>query len=343
MAAAPGRVNVLGEHTDYNDGLCLPAAIDRYAVCAAAVARAPGGEGRFRFESEDHRSDGTWVALAEAVAAELDLIGLAPPGARAGIASDVPEGAGLSSSAAFEVACALALATLTGTRVDLAAIAAACRRAEAAGLGVPCGPLDQIASCFGVDGGAIVLDCLTLDIEAVTLPEGACLVVVDSAIPRTLAGSAYADRVHECVTAARRLGVATLRDVGLDDLPAAEGILPPDLLRRVRHVVSENARVMEAAAICRGGGTAADLGALVDESHESLARDHEVSLPAVDDLVTACRGVPGVVGARITGAGFGGSVLALVDAATADPAVVAATIPAPAVVLQPVAGARVLP
>lgn len=342
MVAAPGRVNILGEHTDYSDGLCLPAAVDRHVVCAA-IATEPSEDGRFRFESEDHPSGGTWLVLAEAVAAELDAIGLAPAGARAGLASDVPEGAGLSSSAAFEVACGLALATLASEAVDLAAIAAACRRAEAAGLGVPCGPLDQIASCFGIEGGAILLDCRSLDTEAVTLPEGVALVVVDSGISRTLAGSPYADRVRECEAAARRLGVAALRDVSLEDVPAAQRVLPPGLMRRVRHVVSENARVVEAATLCRGRGTTAELGALVDESHASLAHDHEVSLPAVDDLVAACRALPGVVGARIMGAGFGGSVLALVDAAAADPAEVAARFPAPAVVLRPVDGAHVLP
>lgn len=303
----------------------------------------PDGEPRFRFASDGHRPEGAWATLAGAVVDELDAIGLAPHGARAGFAGDLPEGAGLSSSAAFEVACGLALGTLAGKALDRVTLAAACRQAEAAGLGVPCGPLDQIASCFGVEGGAIVLDCRTLGIDAVHLPEGTTLVVVDSGISRTLADSGYADRVRECEAAARLLGVASLRDVVADDVASAMGVLPPELMRRVRHVVSENDRVAEAAALCRAGGSVADLGALVDASHTSLAHDHEVSLPDVDALVSACRAVPGVVGARIMGAGFGGSVLALVDAAGADPTEVAGRLPAPAFAVQPAAGAHVLP
>lgn len=344
VAAAPGRVNIIGEHTDYTGGLCLPAAIDRHVVCAAVAAPRAGGSAheRFRFASAGHETGGSWEHLAHAVAAELDGLGIAPPGASAGFAGDVPEGAGLSSSAAFEVACALALSTAAGHAPDPMRLAAACRRAEAAGLGVPCGPMDQIASCMGVAGGAILLDCRSLEARAVALPPGTALVVVDSGIPRTLAGSGYAERVRECAAAAALLGIASLRELGFADPDAAGATLPPDLARRVRHVVSENARVVEAVRICESGGSVADLGALVDASHESLARDHEVSLPALDALVAACRAVDGVCGARVVGAGFGGSVLAVVDARAADPRAAAAAIPAPAVVVQPSEGARVL-
>ncbi|MBX7160583.1 MAG: galactokinase, partial [Acidimicrobiia bacterium] len=225
---------------------------------------------------------------------------------------------------------------------DRAALAAACRRAEAAGLGVPCGPMDQVASALGVEAGAILLDCRSLDTRTVTLPQGTALVVVDSGIRRTLAGSGYADRVRECADAAARLGAESLRDITPADLRAVHAGLPDLLARRVSHVVSENARVLEAVACCEGGGSVADLGAIVDASHESLSLDFEVSLPDIDELVRTCRAVPGVRGARIVGAGFGGSVLAVVDAGEVDPAATAAAIAAPALVVHPSMGAHVL-
>lgn len=343
VVAAPGRVNLVGEHTDYDGGLCLPAAIDHHVVAAAVSAPdALPGTDPFRFASADHEPGGTWTALARAVAAEVGALGLAPPAATVGFAGDVPEGAGLSSSAAFEVACGLALANAAGHEPDAMALAAACRRAEAAGLGVPCGPMDQIASCLGVDGGAVLIDCRSLETRPVVLPAGTAVIVVDSGLPRTLAGSGYADRVRECAAAAAMLGVESLRDVPAEDLAAATDSLPPHLARRVRHVVSENGRVLAAVAVCDAGGTVADLGALVDASHESLSRDHEVSLPAIDALAAACRSVPGVRGARIVGAGFGGAVLAVADAAAVDPDAAAAAMPAPAVVVHPGPGAHVL-
>lgn len=339
VAAAPGRVNIIGEHTDYTGGLCLPAAIDRYVVCAAE----PGtGTGVFRFGSVGHEPGGAWTNLAAAVAAELETLGLAPDSAIAGFAGDVPEGAGLSSSAAFEVACGLALTAVAGHRPDPPELAAACRRAEAAGLGVPCGPMDQIASCLGVAGGAILLDCRSLATRPVMLPAGTALVVADSGVHRRLAGSGYAERVRECGEATTQLGVASLRDVAVADLPAATAALGPTPARRVRHVVTENARVLEAVAICESGGSATDLGMLVDASHESLALDFGVSLPEIDALVAACRSVRGVCGARLVGAGFGGSVLVVVDAEAANPSEVADSLPAPTVVVHPVAGAEIL-
>lgn len=343
VAAAPGRVNVIGEHTDYAGGLCLPAAIDRHVVCAAVRDTTPvPGRPRFRFASSGHEPGGRWERLAVAVTDELDSLGLAPTRASAGFAATVPEGGGLSSSAAFEVACALALTAVAGHVVEPARIAAACRRAEAAGLGVPCGPMDQVASCLGVAGGAILLDCRSLETRAVALPAGTALIVVDSGIPRTLVGSGYAERVAECAEAAGLLGVASLRDIDIADLGRVDATLPRVLARRVRHVVGENARVVEAVRICDIGGSVADLGRLVDASHESLARDYDVSLPALDAIVAACRTIEGVRGARVVGAGFGGSVLVLVDSRAVDPDAVAAAVPGPACVVHPCAGARVL-
>jgi len=364
VVSAPGRINILGEHTDYNDGLCLPAAIDRGVVCAVAprAGAAPFDGVELRLASDGHDPvppvsvpplpEGPgWLRLAGAVAMELDGLGVHPAGIVGGFGSDLPEGSGLSSSAAFEVAWALAMCSIAGSNVSPMALAAACRRAEAAGLGVPCGPLDQIASCLGVEGGALLLDCASLEVETVTLPRGGdgeppAFVVVDSGIPRRLADSGYAQRVAECRAAAEMLGVPSLRSVGPADLAGAARRLPDLLLRRVRHVVTEIQRVRDAVETCRhgdGGAAVSALGSLMDESHRSLSADFEVSLPQIDDLVERCRAVPGVHGARIVGAGFGGSVLCLADGApdatVAIAEAVAGGTAAGALVVRPSAGA----
>ena len=318
VVRSPGRVNVLGEHTDYNDGLCLPAAIDREVVVAADAGggvlslASAGHEPAAPFPVGAPPAHPPWARLAGAVAAELAALGRPFTGLTAGVAGNLPEGAGLSSSAAFEVGLAVALAATAHWEVPPLDVAAACRRAELAGLGVACGPMDQVAVACGRAGHALLLDCETLEVEPVRLPAGVALVVIDSGIARTLAGSGYNARRAECQEAARLLRVASLRRLGPDDLPRVEAALPAVLAARVRHVVTENARVRAAVT-----ADAPALGALLNASHRSLAVDYEVSLPDVDRLVAATVATEGVFGARLTGAGFGGAIVAVADAGLA--------------------------
>jgi galactokinase len=307
---APGRVNLMGDHTDYNEGFVLPLAIDR-EVIARAVPRA---DGRVRVESDGHpgvvdvAADGSedpravrpeWGRLPAAVvracagadaAAALD----------AQLESTVPEGSGLSSSAAVEVALALALADAAGAALAPIDVARLCQAAEQAATGVPSGIMDQLASVSGVADAALLIDCRTLDVEPVPLPRGLAVVAVDSGIPRRLEDTPYAERRAGCEAAARRLGVPALRDATLDQ---AGG----DPL--ARHVVTENVRVHATAEALREGDVER-AGRLFGESHASLRDDFRVSTPELDVLVEELVRA-GAYGARLTGAGFGGSVVAI--------------------------------
>jgi galactokinase len=320
--AAPGRVNLIGEHTDYNDGFVLPVAIDR-AVLAAAGRR---GDGRLRLWSlqEDKpadlelaevgpgRVDG-WAAYLAGVAWALGQAGVPVGGADLVVDGDVPAGAGLSSSAALECATAVALAELNGADLDRPALAAVARRAENEVVGVPSGAMDQMISMLGRAGQALFLDTRSLQAEQVPLrldAAGLRLVVIDTRAGHRLVDGAYADRRAACETAARALGVPALRDATLEQVETAAGVLGDPGLRRARHVVTENARVLEAVELLRAGDLA-PLGALLTASHASLRDDFEVSSPELDAAVEAATGA-GAVGARMTGAGFGGSALALV-------------------------------
>lgn len=329
LVRAPGRINLLGEHTDYNDGLCLPAAIDRDLVVAAA----PANSG---FALVSDAADP--APIADAVAAELGAMGRPALGLVAGIASEVPVGAGLSSSAAYEVGTGLALAATANWEIPPMELAAACRRAEYRGLGVPCGPLDQIAVVAGRAGKALFLDCRNLAVTPTPLPGGTAIVVVDSGIKRALAASGYETRVQECREAAALLGIASLRDAADVPIGELEARLPPVLFRRVRHVLTENNRVTAAAAL-RGSDPDA-FGALMNASHASLSRDYEVSLPELDALAARVRAIDGVFGARLTGAGFGGSVIALVGEKAAG--MVARTIEEPTIAIRLAGGAEIL-
>jgi galactokinase len=320
--AAPGRVNLIGEHTDYNDGFVLPVAIDR-AVLAAAGRR---GDGRLRLWSlqEDKptdlelaevgpgRVDG-WAAYLAGVAWALGQAGVPLGGADLVVDGDVPAGAGLSSSAALECATAVALAELNGADLDRPALAAVARRAENEVVGVPSGAMDQMISMLGRAGHALFLDTRSLQAEQVPLrldAAGLRLVVIDTSAGHRLVDGAYADRRAACETAARALGVPALRDATLEQVETAAGVLGDPGLRRARHVVTENARVLEAVELLRAGDLE-PLGALLTASHASLRDDFEVSSPELDAAVEAATGA-GAVGARMTGAGFGGSALALV-------------------------------
>jgi galactokinase len=284
---APGRVNLIGDHTDYNEGFVLPAAIQLECVVAAS----PAEQMELR-TLDDVEED--WTRYVDAVAAELG-------GGLAGVvASSVPPGSGLSSSAALEVACALALRPEL-PRLELAL---ACQRAEQRATGVPSGLMDQLAALFGEEGHALLIDCRENDVRPVQLPDELALLVVHSGLPRRLETSAYAERRQECERIARELGVQSLRDATLDqvrDRPLA------------RHVITENARVL-AAVDALERRDFERLGALFVESHESLRDDYRVSTPELDALVDAFV-ESGAYGARLTGAGFGGCVVAIADGA----------------------------
>ena len=308
LARAPGRVNLIGDHTDYTGGLVLPMAIDR----STTVRGEPGGdvvELRSAAEPEPARVplDVTdpaavtppWARYVAGVVAELRP----RHGLRGTVTSDVPIGAGLSSSAALEVAVALALG-FEGSPLELALL---CQRAEQRASGVPCGVMDQLASAAGVEDHALLVDCSTLDVVPVAVPARLDVVVVDSGERRALAGSEYADRRADCEAAARLVG--PLRTASLDDL---RRIGDPRLRRRARHVITENARVAAFVDAVRAGDAPA-AGALMTESHSSLRDDFDVSTRRLDQLVGRLAATPGVHGARLTGAGFGGCVVALAD------------------------------
>jgi galactokinase len=307
---APGRVNLIGDHTDYNDGFVLPVAIDRECVVAAIPAETVCVTSLDLRESIELPADGgdvesvptMWGRLVSAIAQELSVLGRRPVGMAAVVASDVPIGAGLSSSAAFEVACAMSLADAAGWRADPTALAVACRNAEERATGVPCGVMDQLVVIRGREGCAQLIDCRTLETEAVQLPQRMGLLVVHSGQERTLAESAYAERRRACEALAQMLGVAALRDATLAQVAAHP---------LGRHVVTENGRVLEAASALEDGDLDA-LGRLMSASHESLRDDFRVSTPELDALVEALMGA-GAMGARLTGAGFGGAVVAVCE------------------------------
>jgi galactokinase len=307
-------VNLIGDHTDYQDGWCLPAAIDRHVDVAFAarpdgrvVASSSDVDGTVELDGE-LRSGPAWGRIVAAVIEVLGERGRPPVGFDAEVSSTVPLGAGLSSSAALEVALALAAAHAADfalSRRDLALVA---QTAEHRATRVPCGVMDQIASVFGVAGHALLLDCRSLEVEPVALPESVDILVVHSGVTRTLETSAYAARREACARAADRLGVPTLRDAALADVrddPIA------------RHVVSENARVLDFVAALRAGDRHA-AGKLMLASHASLRDDFQVSIPELDELVELLVR-RGAFGARLTGAGFGGCVVALMPRGTAAP------------------------
>jgi galactokinase len=309
VATAPGRVNLIGDHTDHTGGLVLPMAID----LATTVSGRPGGPvvslrsssepspARVGLDVTDPASvTPAWARYVAGVVAELR------PGA--GFAGEVettlPVGAGLSSSAALEVAVALALGAPAEDPVGLARL---CQRAEQRASGVPCGIMDQLTSAAGVEGCALRIDCTTLDVVPVPVPDGIEVVVAHSGRSRALAGSAYAERAAACQAAEAEVG--PLRSASPDDVTS---IGDPVIRRRARHVVSENARVDAFADALRADDRRA-MGQLLAASHHSLATDFEVSTPELDALVERLGTLPGAVGSRLTGAGFGGCVVVLVE------------------------------
>ena len=315
VAFAPGRVNLIGEHTDHAGGLCLPIAID-LGTTITVESRTRADCLRFTSDTEPEPAvvplgiqdpaalDPPWSRYLGGVVLALSRRGIAVASGHGTVRTTLPIGAGLSSSAALEVAAALAL----GFRGTPLALAEACQEAEQIASGVPCGVMDQLASAAGVAGHALLLDCATLEVTAIPMPakDEAEILVVHSGQPRALAGSAYAERRAACEAAAAIVG--PLRYATAATVAA---LADPLLRRRARHVVTENARVEAAVAALRSGDLVT-FGQAMDESHASLAGDFEVSTPALDDLVAALRATPGVLGARLTGAGFGGCAVALV-------------------------------
>ena len=325
---APGRVNLIGEHTDYNDGFVLPIALDRDTWVAAAPradrrlvvrSREYGETVTIDLDTEDG-SDGWqnhWSCYIRGVARTLDCV----VGADLMIASDVPIGAGLSSSAALEVACGFALLDLAGAPIDLDHLARAAQRAEHDFAGTRCGIMDQTIACHGRADAALWLDTRSLDRRWLLLPPRVRVVVCNTMVRHELASGEYNARRADCeagvaVLAGQRPSVRALRDVTLADLDAVSDRLSERVSRRCRHVITENARVGEAAeALENRDGPR--VGALMNESHDSLRRDYEVSCTELDTMVAIARSLAGVHGARMTGGGFGGCVVALVDRAAA--------------------------
>jgi galactokinase len=321
LVRAPGRVNLIGEHTDYNDGFVLPLAIDR-AVWLALRPRRDAVIDVFAVDKTERgtidlaaftRGGPAWLEYLRGSAWALAQTGAALTGWDGAMAGDVPLGAGLSSSAAVELATLRAVATTSDLPWDAAAMALLGQRAENHWVGVNCGIMDQMISAAGEAGHALLIDCRSLALTPVPLPAAYVVVVMDTGTRRGLVDSAYNERRQQCEAAARHFGVAALRDVSVREFEARAAELDAVTARRARHVITENARTTAAAERLRAGDAAA-VGALMDASHRSLRDDFEVSSPALNQIVEIARRQPGCVGARMTGAGFGGCAVALVEA-----------------------------
>ncbi len=333
-ARAPGRVNLIGEHTDYNGGLVLPCAIDRETVVVAARR----GDDRIRVFSRELAAEadfdatapartGGWIDYVQGVVFAFREQGRAVPGLDVLVASEVPAGAGLSSSAALEVAMATLLAQAVGREIEPEERALLAHRAESGFVGVACGVMDQLASALGRAGAALRIDCTSLAVTSVPLPAEAALLIVDSGVRHALSDGDYNRRRRECeaaLAAAKAAGIApaaaaTLSALAVADLPALEAALEPLPLRRARHVLTENARVEEVcAALVRGDLVRA--GAALRAGMASLRDDFEVSVAETEALCEIGDGAPGVFGSRMTGAGFGGCTVHLVERAAAEAA-----------------------
>lgn len=324
VVRAPGRVNLIGEHTDYNDGFVLPMAINR----AAWIALRPRRDGLVRIHALNfddvaeidlsamrHEDEG-WREYVKGVAyilsEEWNLTGW-----EGVLAGDVPIGAGLSSSAAVELAAARAFAAVGGLPWDAAHMARVGQRAENEWVGVNCGIMDQMISAAGRRDHALLIDCRSLETQAVPLPAGTVVVVLDTATRRGLVDSAYNERRAQCEAAAAFFGVPALRDVDMETFRAGSERLDPVARRRAQHVISENERTLAAAEALRRGD-AAEMGRLMNASHASMRDDFEISRPEMDVMVALAQAEPGCFGARMTGGGFGGAAVALVRADEAE-------------------------
>jgi galactokinase len=321
LSTAPGRVNLIGEHTDYNDGFTLPMALP-FATAIALGSTGDRESGDVRIDSTGFgelviAGDGEVPAWARHLVGVIELLeatGVPARGWSATIDTDIPTGASLSSSAALEVAAInalLARAGLTWAPIDVARLG---RRVENEIVGLQSGIMDQFISAGAVAGHASLMDCRELTLTPTPLPNDAVIAVMDTGTRRVLADVAYDDRRAACERAAAELGVAALRDATIDDL---DRISDATDRRRARHVVTENARVLDVVERCRSGDIVG-IGELMDLSHESLRDDYEVSGPGLDAIVDIARGAPGCLGARMTGGGFAGCAVALVRRTDAE-------------------------
>ena len=314
-ADAPGRVNLIGEHTDYNDGLVLPTAIPQRTTVEIVpradgrVALASDGFSRAGYRLGSERRSGGWADHVRGVTWAVADAGIALGGFDARIGSDIPVGAGLGSSAALEVAVLRALRIAFALDIDDVALALLAHRAEVDFVGARVGTMDHLASSLAHDREALLIDTRTLAIDRVALPQTLALIVIDSGIAHDNATGRYNARREECDRAARALGVAALRDATEDAVARLE-LIEPVLAKRARHVVTEGARVRDFVTALREADLSA-CGALMNASHASLRDDFEVSTREIDELVSLIGTEDGVYGARIVGGGFGGSVLAL--------------------------------
>jgi galactokinase len=327
IAVAPGRVNLIGDHTDYNEGFVLPMALDLGVACAFA----PRDDGRLRVHSVAHGEtreaavadlqppgDSTFFSYVAGVAWALREGGQPVGGLDAAVAGNLPIGAGLSSSAAVELAAARAFVAASSLSWDAIAMAKICQRAENVYAGVSCGIMDQFTSATARDGAALLLDCRSLDARSVALPGDVAVVVMDTGSRRGLAGSAYNERRASCDTAVRALrtlrpGLRALRDADEELLRAGRDLLDPTTRARAAHVVAENARPLAVAQAFEQGDLV-KAGRLMSDSHASLRDLYEVSSPELDSVTDLAREHPACLGARLTGAGFGGCAVALVRA-----------------------------
>ncbi len=327
LVRAPGRVNLIGEHTDYNLGLVLPVAIDREIRIAlvptverrADLTRLDTGDRAVVDLDAPRERDGTWADYIAGMAWALAEAGVSITGFRGVVASTLPENAGLSSSAAIELATAWALAGPQVAARDPLDVARICQRAENGYVGVLSGLMDQFASACGVEGRALLLDCRSHEWAAIPLPRDLRLVVLNSGSPRKLDGSAYNERRAQCEAAVSALAaiypsIMSLRDVSAQMLARERGRLDPIVAQRAEHVIAENDRVRATVAAFAANDDAA-IGELFAASHRSLRELYEVTSPELDALVEIARSVDGVVAARMTGAGFGGCTINLVRSA----------------------------
>ncbi|MBW7883468.1 MAG: galactokinase [Caldilineaceae bacterium] len=327
VSRGPGRVNLIGEHTDYNDGFVLPVALERdvrfvirpRADRSVRLYSVDFDEG-FTFDLDKIAYDGDrlWANYIQGMAASLQREGLDLVGLDAVLSGNIPRASGLSSSAALEIAAAEAFLTAAGKHGVLAGtrLAQLAQRAENEFVGVNCGIMDQFISVLGKKNHALLIDCRSLDYELVPVPPEAALVIGNTRASRSLANSAYNERRWECETGVGLLqevlpGIRSLRDVTSEQLETHRQRLPERVYRRCQHVVSENARVLQMVEALRNGDLST-AGRLMNASHTSLRDHYEVSSPALDAMVDAMQSVPGCYGARLTGAGFGGCAVALV-------------------------------
>ena len=329
LVAAPGRVNLIGEHTDYNDGFVLPLAIDRHVVLAAAVigtttrlfSTAMDAEVELPIDASSSGNLPLWARYVQGVLAGFHSAGISLPPFAAVIHSDVPLGGGLSSSAALEVATATLLEALTGVPLEPMAKVLLCQKAEHEYAGVPCGIMDQCASIMSKAKHALLLDCRSRLARLIPFAETEVVtLIINSNVKHALTDGGYAARRQQCETAARMLEVASLRDVTMNDVEKARESLGDLLYRRARHVVTENNRTLAAAEAVQGGDWET-LSRLMGESHASLRDDYQVSCHELDILVELAMdltGATGVIGSRMTGGGFGGCTVSLVRRDTAD-------------------------